>query len=85
MNRLKDRLKSYLVAAGILVGAVVLASILVSLAPEPERVEQPPQIPFVQSAKVVLGAGAIPVYGPEPCDPVRKLTSPRRSAAGSTG
>lgn len=63
MNRLKDRLKSYLVAAGILAGAVVLASILVSLAPEPERVEQPPQIPFVQSARVVAGAGAIPVYG----------------------
>ncbi len=63
MNRLKDRLKSYLVAAGILAGAVVLASILVSLAPEPERVEQPPQIPFVQSAQVVVGAGAIPVYG----------------------
>lgn len=63
MNKLKDRLKSYLVAAGILAGAVVLASILVSLAPEPERVEQPPQIPFVQSARVVPGAGAIPVYG----------------------
>ena len=63
MNRLKDRLKSYLLAAGILAGAVVLASILVSLAPEPERVEQPPQVPFVQSARVVAGAGAIPVYG----------------------
>lgn len=63
MNRLKNKLKAYLVAAGILAGAVVLASILVSLAPEPERREQPPQIPFVQSARVMSGKGAIPVYG----------------------
>ena len=63
MNRLKSKLKGYPVAAGILVGAVVLASILVSLAPEPERREQPPQIPFVRSALVVSGEGAIPVYG----------------------
>lgn len=63
MNRLKNKLKGYLVAAGILAGAVVLASVLVSLAPEPERREQPPQIPFVRSAQVVSGEGAIPVYG----------------------
>ena len=63
MNRLKNELKGYLVAAGILVGAVVLAAFLVSLAPEPERREQPPQIPFVQSARVMSGEGAIPVYG----------------------
>ncbi|MYB89145.1 MAG: efflux RND transporter periplasmic adaptor subunit [Proteobacteria bacterium] len=63
MKKLKDGLKSYLVAAGILVGAVVLASILVSLAPEPERRELPPRIPFVQSAQVAPGTGAIPVYG----------------------
>ena len=34
-----------------------------SLAPEPERREPPPQIPFAQTARVVAGSGAIPVYG----------------------
>ena len=34
-----------------------------SLAPEPERREPPPQIPFAQTSRVVAGSGAIPVYG----------------------
>lgn len=54
---------SYLAAIVILAGSGALAVYLVSLAPEPERREQPPQIPFVQSARVVAGVGAIPVYG----------------------
>ena len=58
-----SKLIGYLAAAAILAGAGVLAVYLVSLAPEPERREQPPQIPFVQSARVIEGVGAIPVYG----------------------
>ena len=58
-----SKLIGYLAAAAILAGAGVLAVYLVSLAPEPERREQPPQIPFVQSARVIAGVGAIPVYG----------------------
>ena len=58
-----SKLKGYLVAVAILAGARALAFYLVSLAPEPERREQPPQIPFVQSVRVVSGVGAIPVYG----------------------
>ena len=53
----------YLVAIVILVGSGALAYYLVSLAPEPERSEPPPQIPFAQTARVVAGSGAIPVYG----------------------
>lgn len=53
----------YLVAAAIVGVSVWLASYLVSLAPEPERQERPPQIPFAQTARVVAGSGAIPVYG----------------------
>ena len=58
-----SKLMGYLAAVVIIVGSGVLAYYLVSLAPEPERREQPPQIPFVQSARVVAGVGAIPVYG----------------------
>ncbi|WP_420636766.1 efflux RND transporter periplasmic adaptor subunit [Candidatus Palauibacter sp.] len=39
------------------------AALLVSLAPEPESREPPPQIPFVQTARVSAGSGPIPVYG----------------------
>ena len=57
------RLTGYLAAIVILVGSGALAYYLVSLAPEPERSQPPPQIPFAQTARVVAGSGAIPVYG----------------------
>ena len=57
------KLTGYLVAVVILVGSGALAYYLVSLAPEPERSQPPPQIPFAQTARVVAGSGAIPVYG----------------------
>lgn len=57
------KLIGFLASVAILAGSVYLAYYLVSLAPEPERREPPPQIPFVQSARVVAGSGAIPVYG----------------------
>ena len=57
------KLIGFLASVAILAGSVYLAYYLVSLAPEPESREPPPQIPFVQSARVVAGSGAIPVYG----------------------
>ena len=57
------KLTGYLAAMVILVGSGALAYYLVSLAPEPERSEPPPQIPFAQTARAVAGSGAIPVYG----------------------
>ena len=47
----------------IIVLTVGVAALLVSLAPEPESREPPPQIPFAQTARVSPGAGAIPVHG----------------------
>ncbi len=58
-----SRAIGYVVAAAIVAGSIWLASYLVSLAPEPERQEPPPQIPFAQTGQVVAGSGAIPVYG----------------------
>ena len=55
--------KGLLVAAAILAGSVGLAAFLVSLAPEPERREPPPQIPFAQTGQATAGDGAIPVHG----------------------
>ena len=52
-----------LIAIAIVAGSVGLATFLVALAPEPERREPPPQIPFAQTGRIVLGDGAIPVYG----------------------
>ena len=57
------KLKGFLVAIVILVGSSAVAYYLVSMAPEPERSQPPPQIPFARTARVVAGSGAIPVYG----------------------
>ncbi|MCE2532363.1 MAG: efflux RND transporter periplasmic adaptor subunit [Acidimicrobiia bacterium] len=38
-------------------------TLLISLAPEAESREPPPQIPFAQTARVSAGSGPIPVYG----------------------
>ena len=58
-----SRLTSFLVAGGILGVSVALAALLISLAPEPTRTEQPPQVPFVQTGQVTAGSGPIPVFG----------------------
>ncbi|MDD9961888.1 MAG: efflux RND transporter periplasmic adaptor subunit [Gammaproteobacteria bacterium] len=58
-----DRRIGYFIAAAIIVGAIALAVFLVSLAPEPERREPPSRIPYVETAAIVPGSGAIPVYG----------------------
>ncbi len=58
-----SRLTSFLVAGGILGVSVALAALLISLAPQPTRTEQPPQVPFVQTDLVAAGSGPIPVFG----------------------
>ena len=56
--------RSSLGRAAIIVGAsVAVAALLISLAPEPTRVEPPPQIPFAQTGSIAAGSGPIPVYG----------------------
>ena len=57
------RTKGLLVAATIVVVAGVLAVLLVSLAPEPERSDPPSPVPYVATASVIAGTGAIPVFG----------------------
>ena len=57
------RSTGYLVAVAVIVGAVGLAALLVSLAPVPETREPPLQIPYADTARVVAGAGPIPVHG----------------------
>ena len=57
------RIRSVLIALGIVAGAVAVAVFLVSLAPEPERIEPPSQLPFVTTATVAAGSGPIPVFG----------------------
>ena len=52
-----------MLAAAILGGSIWLATYLVSLAPEPEQSEPPPQVPFARTAPVVAGSGPISVRG----------------------
>lgn len=52
-----------LAAVAIIAASTALAAVLVSMAPEPERREPPPQIPFAQTGRVVLGDDSIPVHG----------------------
>ena len=58
-----SRRTGFLLAGAIVVGALALAVLLVSLAPEPEQGEPPSQIPFVATVPVMPGSGAIPVRG----------------------
>ena len=51
----------YFVAIAVIAGAVGLAAVLVSLAPEPDTREPPSQIPYVDTARIVAGTGPIPV------------------------
>ena len=51
------------VIAAILLGSLAVASLLVSMRPEPARREPPSRIPFAVTEPVVAGAGAIPVLG----------------------
>ena len=53
----------YLIATAVVGGAVGLATVLVSLAPEPETHEPPSQIPYVNTARIVAGNGPISVRG----------------------
>ena len=57
------RSTGYLVAVAVIVGAVGVATLLVSLAPEPETREPPSQVPYADTARVAAGAGPIPVHG----------------------
>ena len=68
MSRIKlsmnmDKRMAFLVAVGIVAGSIGLSALLISLAPEPERVEPPPQVPYTQTGRVALGSGSIPVHG----------------------
>lgn len=58
-----SRLRSFLIAAGILVGAVVVAAVMVRLRPDPPVREPPPSVPFVTTGMAMAEEGAIPVHG----------------------
>lgn len=68
-----SRRKGFLIAAAVLAGFLALAALLVSLAPEPERRDPPSRVPFVQTAAVAAGVGAIPVHGAGVVRPVAEV------------
>ena len=53
----------YVIAIAVFGGAVGVATVLVSLAPEPDMHEPPSQIPYVNTARIAAGTGPIPVRG----------------------
>ena len=57
------RRTGYVIAVGVIAGAAGVATLLVSLAPEPDTHEPPSQTPYVKTARIVAGAGPIPVRG----------------------
>ncbi len=54
---------SFVVAGIILVVCVSVAAILIVTRPETARQEPPPHTPYVTTATVMTGEGAIPIYG----------------------
>ncbi len=73
MNSLLGRITGVITALAILAGSVALAMFLISLAPEPESRELPPQIPFVLTGTVTSSPGAIPVFGSGTVRPAREV------------
>lgn len=57
------RTLSFVVVVAILLGSLAVANYMISMRPEPERVEPPSQVPFAVTEPVVAGAGAISVLG----------------------
>ena len=57
------RITGFLAAIVIVAASGALAMLLISLAPEPESRELPPQIPFVLTGTASASPGAIPVFG----------------------
>jgi len=68
-----SRRKGFLIAAVVLAGLIALAALLVALAPEPERRDPQSRVPFVQTATVTAGVGAIPVRGAGVVRPVAEV------------
>ena len=58
-----NRLRNLLLPAGILLGSIIVAAILVRLRPEPPVREPPSRIPFVTTAVAEPRQGSIPVHG----------------------
>lgn len=67
------RITGFLAALVIVAASVALAMFLISLAPEPESRELPPQIPFVLTGTVTSSPGAIPVFGSGTVRPAREV------------
>lgn len=68
-----QRLKGYLIGIALLVGAALVATILVWLAPEPDRMETPPHVPFVETASVEIGSESVPILGTGTVRPVAEI------------
>ena len=58
-----NRSRSFLIAFGILAGAIVVAVVMVRLRPEPPLRDPPSNIPFVSTSAATAGEGSIPVHG----------------------
>ena len=69
-----QRLKGYLIGIGLILGAGLIAALLILFAPESERIETPPHIPFVETAEVSSGGATIPVYGAGTARPVAEVS-----------
>ena len=58
-----SRRRSFLIAVAILVGAVVVAVVMVNSRAEPPLRDPPSALPFVTTGVATAGEGAIPVHG----------------------
>ena len=67
------RITGFVAAIVIVAASVGLAMLLISLAPEPESRELPPQIPFALTGTITSSPGAIPVFGSGTVRPAREV------------
>ena len=58
-----SRTRNRALVIGLPLGAVILATVLIQLRPEPPRSPPPERVPAVEVADVRSGSGALPVFG----------------------
>lgn len=68
-----QRLKPYLIGFVLIGGAILLAALLMVLAPEPERRPLEPHIPFVETVQVLPGGESIPVLAAGTVRPIAEI------------
>ena len=69
-----SRSQGYLFAVGLLVVGALIGAGFIALAPEPEQVEPPSRVPYVESVALIRDSGSIPLFASGTVRPSAEIT-----------